>query len=59
MLAVHRFRDLLAPALDFLVASRRKEATEQEEEKRRQKAELEAAREKQATAEHSPANSGG
>ena len=46
------FRDLLAPALDFLVASRRKETTEQEKEKRRQQAELEAAREKQATAEH-------
>jgi WD40 repeat protein len=46
------FRDLLAPALDFLVASRRKEATEQEKENRRQKAELEAARDKQAAAEH-------
>jgi WD40 repeat protein len=46
------FRDLLAPALDFLVASRRKATTEQENEKRRQQAELEAARDKQATAEH-------
>jgi WD40 repeat protein len=46
------FRDLLRPTLDFLVASRRKETTEQEKEKRRQQAELEAAREKQATAEH-------
>jgi WD40 repeat protein len=45
------YRDLLAPALDFLAASRRKEATEQDREKRRQQAELEAAREKQATAE--------
>jgi WD40 repeat protein len=46
------FRDLLAPALDFLVASRRKETAEQEKEKRRQQGELEAAREKQETAEH-------
>jgi WD40 repeat protein len=46
------YRYLLAPALDFLVASRRKETTEQDKEKRRQQAELEAAREKQATAEH-------
>ena len=45
------FRDLLAPTLDFLVASRQRETTEQEKEKRRQQAELEAAREKQATAE--------
>jgi WD40 repeat protein len=45
------YRDLLAPAADFLVASRRKETTEQDKEKRRQQAELEAAREKQATAE--------
>jgi len=45
------FRDLLAPALDFLVASRRRETSEQEKEKRRQQAELEAARDKQATAE--------
>jgi WD40 repeat protein len=46
------FRDLLAPALDFLVASRHKETTEQEKENRRQRAELDAARERQATAEH-------
>jgi WD40 repeat protein len=46
------FRDLLAPSLDFLVASRRKETSEQEKEKRRQQAELEAARDKQASAEH-------
>ena len=37
------FRDLLAPALDFLVASRRKETAERDEEKRRQQAELETA----------------
>jgi WD40 repeat protein len=46
------FRDLLAPSLDFLVASRRKETAQQEKEKRRQQAELEAARDKQASAEH-------
>jgi WD40 repeat protein len=45
------FRDLLAPAVDFLVASRRRETAEQEKEKRRQQEELEAARDKQATAE--------
>jgi WD40 repeat protein len=45
------FRDLLAPAADFLVASRHKESTEQEKEKRRQQQELEALRDKQATAE--------
>jgi WD40 repeat protein len=37
------FRDLLAPALDFLVASRRKETAERDEEKRRQQVELENA----------------
>jgi len=45
------YRDLLAPALEFLVASRQMETAEQEKEKRRQLKELEAAREKQATAE--------
>jgi WD40 repeat protein/serine/threonine protein kinase len=38
------FRDLLAPALDFLVASRRRETAEQDEERRRQQAALETAR---------------
>jgi WD40 repeat protein len=45
------FRDLLAQALDFLVASRRKETAEQDKERHRQEAALQAAREKQATAE--------
>jgi WD40 repeat protein len=45
------YRDLLAPTLEFLVASRQMETAEQEKEKRRREKELEAAREKQATAE--------
>jgi WD40 repeat protein len=45
------YRDLLAPAADFLVASRQMETAEQEKEKQRQQRELDAAREKQATAE--------
>ncbi len=51
LVATPGFRDRLAPTLDLLVASRRKENAEQDNEKRRQQAELEAAREKQATAE--------
>ena len=45
------YRDLLGPTVDFLAASRRQETAEQDREKQRQQEELEAAREKQATAE--------